>query len=81
MSGCTRAVQVEVRLPMNGLRRPKLSCNKHLVGLKEQLVLGVLAAVVQMVRDKQGRSWVHIFARMDLWKAIPDGSCTVKMIV
>jgi hypothetical protein len=33
---------------MNDLIRPILSCNKHLVELKEQLILDVLAAVVQM---------------------------------
>jgi hypothetical protein len=54
--------------------------NKHLVGLKEEIVFDVLATVVQMVRGKQGRPWVNIFARMDLWKAIPGGSCMVKQI-
>jgi Zn-dependent M32 family carboxypeptidase len=49
--------------------------------LKERVPLGVPAADVQTCIDKQRRTWVNIFASMDLWQTIPDGSTMVKLIV
>jgi hypothetical protein len=58
---------------MNGLRRPMLSLIEHLQWPKERVPVCVPAAVVQTGVDKQRRSWVNIFAWMDLWQTIPGG--------
>ena len=53
VSGCTRAMQVRVRSPMNGSTRPMLSWNGHLAWLLKERVKFVVPTVnVQTGKDK-----------------------------